>query len=157
MSFERGAEKAIEMEPVTASSPPVVNDSRWRQLRQLDQLSYPAVALWVTVLHSLFVVTWYLQLGSRKEYLAAIRFEFLLATCLVFICFSYLPVTRPSSHQNTILRPLWLFIVCLVLGLFMSEDFGASWDIFVDRLIKFASIGVFAVAFVRGPRQLKWF
>ena len=145
------------MEPVTASSPPVVTDSRWIQLRQLDQLSYPAVALWVTVLHSLFVVTWYLQLGSRKDYFNAIRFEFLLATCLVVLCFSYLPVTRPSSHQNTILRPLWLFIVCLVLGLFMSEDFAASWNIFVDRLVKFAFMGVFAVAFVRGPRQLKWF
>lgn len=128
-----------------------------KPLREPQEISYPRVAFGVTCLHCLFVVTWFLQLGSRKDFLGAIRFEFFLGTCLLLISFLFLPVATPSSHQKTILRPLWFFIASLVVGLLISENFTVSLDVVVDRVVKFAFMGVFAVAFVRGPRQLKWF
>ena len=126
-------------------------------MKESDVSSYPRVAFLVTLLHCLYVITWYLQLGSRKEYLAAIRFEFLLAGGLIFILLFYLPVTRPSPHQRQILRCMWLFILCLLVSVFFSYDFPRSWQVFVDRLVKFSFMGIFVIAFVRGPLQLKFF
>jgi len=121
-----------------------------------EENSYPRVALWVTLLHCLYVITWYLQLGSRRSILGAVRFEFILAAGLTLIAVWHLLNSKPSPQQGKLLKAVAFFVVCILLALPFSYDFPMSWQIFVDRMIKFSFMGLFIVAFVRGPLQL-WF
>jgi len=122
-----------------------------------NDLGYPTVAISVTLLHCIYVVTWYLQLGGRIGLLDTIRFEFLLAAALIFLLGAYLPIAEPSPFQRKILVMTYPFLCCIALGLLFSYDFETSWDVLVERFIKAVFFGIFIVAFVRGPTQLKFF
>jgi len=127
------------------------------RLTRNEVFSYPRISLWVTLFHCLYVITWYLQLGSRKDFLGAIRFEFLLAGGMTLIALFYLPITRPSPLQRRILKTVGFFFLSILLSLLFSYDFEISWQVFVNRVIKFSFMGFFIIVFVRGPRQLKFF
>jgi putative inorganic carbon (HCO3(-)) transporter len=104
----------------------------------------------------MFIITWFLQLGGRKEFLAAIRFELCLGVLLVVVSCFFLPIQHSDQSQKSVTRPLWFFIACLVWGMIISKDLDISIVIFWDRIVKFACMGLFMVAFVQGPKQLKW-
>ena len=118
--------------------------------------SYPFVPIWITLLQCIFIITWFLQLGGRKEFLAAIRFELCLGVLLVVVSCFFLPIQHSDQSQKSVTRPLWFFIACLIWGVIISKDLDISIVIFWDRIVKFACMGLFMVAFVQGPKQLKW-
>ncbi len=118
--------------------------------------SYPFVPIWITLLQCMFIITWFLQLGGRKEFLAAIRFELCLGVLLVVVSCFFLPIQHSDQSQKSVTRPLWFFIACLIWGVIISKDLDISIVIFWDRIVKFACMGLFMVAFVQGPKQLKW-
>lgn len=134
-----------------------IHESDLRIEATRNDLAYPTVAISVTLLHCIYVITYYLQLGGRIELLDTIRFEFLLAAGLIFVLGVYLPIAEPSPLQRNIFVMTYPFLCCLALGLLFSYDFQTSWDVFVDRFIKSVFFGIFIVAFVRGPTQLKFF
>jgi len=113
---------------------------------------YPHVPLVVTLLFCGYVVVWYLQVGYRIPALGAIRFEFIYGAILTVVAvLSGIPLRSPLTGFLAA-----LFLTMLV-ALPFSYDPTASYTIFVDRVLKFFVMAVFIIAFVRGPRQLKWF
>ncbi|MBE8716032.1 O-antigen ligase family protein [Cellvibrio polysaccharolyticus] len=104
------------------------------------------------ILFCIYIVTWYLQLGSRVGVLGAIRFEFLLGTFLLLVgFFKVFTVDKPSP-----LRPIIVFYIS-VLAFYsvFSYDRSNSIDIFYNRVVKFSMMALFFAAFVRTEWALR--
>ena len=100
-----------------------------------------------------YILTWYLQLGNRVGILGAIRFEFLLGFVLsLSALFTYF--SEPQKH-TALLKPTLFFLGILTLYTFLSYDFSFSWDVYFNRVVKFAMLGMFLSVFVRTPWALK--
>jgi O-antigen ligase len=98
----------------------------------------------------------YLQVGYRIPALGAIRFELLLGAVLGVFAVAVL------SQRSRFATPpvLWWTIALILIALVMVPASVApaySWDIFIDRVMKFAMMTVFIVAFASSPRALTWF
>jgi O-antigen ligase len=98
----------------------------------------------------LFIITWYLQLGSRIGLLGAIRFEFILGAFLSICAFLNYP-----SGSSPLRGPVVLFFGVLSLYTCFSYDFLFSWDIFFNRVVKFSMLALFFSVFIRTPWALK--
>lgn len=113
---------------------------------------YPHVPLLVTLLFCGYVVIWYLQIGYRFPALGAIRFEFIYAAVLTVVAVvSGVPLRSPLTGF------LVLLFITMLAGVPFSHDPTTSYNVFIDRVVKFFFMAVFIVAFVKGPRSLKWF
>lgn len=98
----------------------------------------------------------YLQVGYRIPFLGAMRFELILGALLGAFAVAVL------THRDQMMTsPVLGWIVALILmALIMVPASIApafSWNIFVDRVLKFAMMTVFIVAFASSPRALNWF
>lgn len=101
----------------------------------------------------LYILTWYLQLGNRISLLGTVRFEFLLGS-LLSVCAFY-AYAASKTTRSPFLGPV-LFFICILLGYtFFSYDFYYSWEIFFNRVVKFAMLAFFLAAFIRTPWALK--
>lgn len=105
------------------------------------------------ILTCVYIITWYLQLGDRIEFLKVIRFEFVLGLFLtVAAIFKYCSnKCKPSQLRAPILA--WM----ILLGLYtiFSYDIEKSWDIYFNRVIKFSMLALFISVFVQTERALK--
>jgi O-antigen ligase len=102
------------------------------------------------------VLHWYLQFGYRFPALGEMRSEFILGTFLTTLAaFSWL--ASPGGAKTNLSVWTALFFLCFLVQLPFSYDPETSWDVFVDRVIKFSMMALFIVAFVRSPRRLWWF
>ncbi len=117
---------------------------------------YDAVPLVFTGLFSLYVLTWFLELGKRIEMLGAIRFEFLLGAVLTAIAVPSL-LTSATRDDNPLPKYAIAYLVFVTLHLPLSQSFAVSWDTYVDRVLKFSCMTLFLWAFVRNPRTLRLF
>ncbi|QQG64700.1 O-antigen ligase family protein [Desulfobulbus oligotrophicus] len=113
---------------------------------------YQPNRLWV-YLTCIYILTWYLQLGLRVGLLGTIRFEFCLGAILSLAAFStYFSIPEKNSPLfGPVLFLLGIF-TCYTL---FSHDFSHSWNIYFDRVVKFAMLAVFLSVFVRTPWALK--
>lgn len=108
--------------------------------------------LWVTLTFSGFITLWYLQVSYRIPALGAVRFELLVPTALAVVALFCGQTLRSP------LTPFVLFLlVCIGVQVPLSADVSWSWTVFVDRVVKFAVVGLLIARFVTGPRELKWF
>lgn len=100
-----------------------------------------------------YILTWYLQLNSRVEFFGSIRFEFLLGA---FLSISAL-VTLTSSQmkRSPLINSTFFFLTILFCYTIFSYDVKYSWDIFLNRGLKFAMLALFFTAFIRTPWALK--
>ncbi|HNY89644.1 MAG TPA: O-antigen ligase family protein [Methanoregulaceae archaeon] len=117
-------------------------------------IDYPHVSAAVVLLFCGYVVCWYLQIGHRVPFLGKIRFEFIYAALLIALAFFS---TGLSNLRSPLLKYLVLLFVCFVIAIPFSYDFQTSWNVFVDRVVKFAFMAVFIAAFVKSPRHMKFF
>lgn len=118
------------------------------------QEDYPSVPLWALLFFSGYVIVWYLQVGERIDALGAIRIEFIyaaLATCVAILLIGNIEINSPLNGY------LIAYLVVLLIQVPLSRDFDASWNIFINRIVKFAFLGFFIVAFVKSPRGLRFF
>ena len=116
--------------------------------------AYPYIDKAILLFFCGYVIMWYLQLGDRIEQLGSIRFEFICATILIVLAFS----STPKINLNApVLGPIVAYFIILVIQIPFSQDFPISWAIFVDRVIKFAFMAFFIIAFVRSPDHLRFF
>lgn len=117
-------------------------------------VEYPYVGKTLLLLFCGYVLTWYLQLGYRIPALGDIRFEFIYALVLTALAF----LATPKIDTKC---PLLPYVVCyflvIVIQVPFSHDPGRSWDVFVDRIVKFAFMAFFIVSFVRSPNNMKYF
>jgi hypothetical protein len=86
--------------------------------------------------------------------LGAIRVELIYALLLTAVAFLFTPQIDSSCP---IIPYMLLYIIVIAVQVPFSYDFDTSWDIFIDRIIKFAFMAFFIVAFVRSPTHLKFF
>lgn len=98
----------------------------------------------------LFIVTWYTQLGNRIGLLGAIRFEFILGAFLSVCAF-----LNYSAEASPLRGPVLFFLGVLSLYTCFSFDFFHSWDIFLNRVVKFSMLALFFSVFIRTPWALK--
>ncbi len=124
-----------------------------------DKVVYPEyqhVPRLVLLLFCAYVIIWYLQVGTRISALGAIRIELLVACILIPLAF----VTHSKSEirvDPSLLRLIIGYFVLLFLMTIFSYDFQTSWNIFFNRVLKFAFMAFFIVCFVKSPTGLKFF
>lgn len=123
-------------------------------IENIEINEYPEVSKAWIVLFCAYVFVWYLQLGSRWSTLDAIRFEFVLAIVLIF---GLIVLPENQRNRNPLLPYIVAYFSVLVFQILISQNFEVSWRIFVDRIVKFAFMGVFISAYVRSPRHLLYF
>jgi putative inorganic carbon (HCO3(-)) transporter len=113
---------------------------------------YDYVSSLVMLLFCGYVVQWYLQLSVRMPALGAMRFEFVYAAALgALAIFKGIPLSTPITV------PLLAFFGATYLQVLFSQAYDESYNIFIDRVLKFFCMTVFIAAFVKGPKHLKWF
>jgi len=124
--------------------------------RKREQMSveYPYISKTLLVLFCGYVVIWYLQIGYRFPALGAIRFEFLYASALTLFAVLFTP---KIDTKFPLLPLIVLYVIILVIQIPFSYDLNTSWNVFVNRIVKFAFFSFFIVCFVRSPTHLKYF
>ena len=119
--------------------------------------AYPTQAILLTLLFSLYVVSWWLEVAKRIDFLAQIRFEFLLAAALGGIAMVKLGDRKPGNPDKArIINSLILYLMALAFSLLLSKDFDISWEIFFNRVLKLSVMTLFINVFVCSPQHL-WF
>lgn len=123
-------------------------------LKFLDKYEkgYPKVNNFVLLLFCGYVIIWYLQVGYRIPALGAIRIELLWALMLTAI--ALLSPDKPNYMQNPLSGIVMLFFLCMAIQVPFSYVPEHSWNVFFNRVIKFAFMAFFIVSFVRSPKGL---
>lgn len=117
---------------------------------------YPKIATPLTLLFSLLTVSWWLEVGLRIQFLAAIRFEFLLAGAAGAIAvFRSISSPKKPNENADILRCIVLFVGVLFISMPLAADFQSAWTVFVNRVVKYAIIGVLVSHYVISPLTLR--
>lgn len=129
-----------------------------REAKRLLAGPYVEPPLLITATFLLFVVVKYMQWGARREIFAVIRFEFMLALALTVVCVA-MQVQYKFDFRRQMGVIVW--VVLLFVAMLIEIPFAAvgprAWNLFFDRVIKFAMLTVFLAVFVRSPRTLLWF
>lgn len=120
-----------------------------------ESVSFPDINKFVLLFFCGYVFIWYLQIGHRIPLLGQIRFEFIYAFLLAILAFIFTP--RFETARNPLLPLLLLYFAAIAIQVPFSYDYEKSSLVFVDRVLKFAAMAFFIVAFVRSPKHLKWF
>ncbi len=102
-----------------------------------------------------FMAAQFLQVAVRIDFLAAIRFEFVLGALLSIIAVFSLIVHK---DEGTILRKyIILYYIVLIIQIPFSFDYDSSVNFFIDRVFKFSMLALFIVAFIRSPKAFNFF
>lgn len=118
--------------------------------------AYHAGNRFVFIAFLIYVVYWYLQGGQRFPILGEIRFELIAGLMLgAFAVHNYLvnPCRKPSGIGYWVAFLLATFVLMTIF----SAVPAFSFDILVDRIIKFALFGFMIAAFSTTPRRLALF
>lgn len=118
--------------------------------------SYYHSSLIVFILFLGYVVYWYLQGGYRFPILGAIRFEFLLGSVLSIAGIqSYF--SNPNREHSGLSYWVGLLFFIMIIMVAFSYVPAISYDVFIDRVFKFAMLGFFIAALVTTPMRLGFF
>lgn len=135
--------------------------SRQRSKAQIEQPEYTIVPKGIFAVFLAFVVFLYLQGGFRVPALGAIRFEALVAVVLLVTALTIRkpePVRlRRRTPPSSIITWIIALFVLMLVHVLISADTALSWNIFVDRVFKFALFGFLITSFVTNPVALKLF
>ena len=119
---------------------------------ELERIGYDKTPTFILMVFWVYVVAWFLQLGSRIHFLGAIRIELVLAVSLVGLSFM---VRRQrikiKSNLPAFIAGYYFFVSITLL---YSYDPDSSWTIYVDRFVKFSFMAFFIVLYVRSPLTL---
>src|SRR5262245_48006898 len=111
-------------------------------------LEYQAGSSFFFGLMLLYVLYFYLQGGFRFEALGRIRFELILGSLLIVgSVLSLGKVKAPREKSGVVGWIIAMFAIAAVMTL-VSQSFIVSWDLFLDRIIKFGMMSLFISALV---------
>lgn len=115
---------------------------------------FPETSSIVLLLFCGYVLTWYLQIGYRIEFLGKIRFEFIYAFCLG--CIVVLQKNKFICDKKLVWATFLLYL-SMIIQIPFSYDFNLSYNVFLDRVVKFSVMAIFIISFVRQPKHLAFF
>lgn len=122
-------------------------------LRKNDR-DYPYVSNFALLALCGYVLIWYLQMGYRIPFLGKIRIEFISAAFLsVYAIFSIGKI----ELNCPVIKGVLLLYLAIVIQLPFAHDSFRSWNVFVDRIVKFSFMAFFIICFVKSPKQLVFF
>jgi putative inorganic carbon (hco3(-)) transporter len=122
------------------------------QLLGRREEGYPQVSNLVLLGFCGYVIIWYLQIGYRIPFLGEIRIEFIWA--LVLTAIALMTSGRPKLMDNPLSGVVILLLLAMAVQVPMSYVPQHSWDVFYNRVIKFAFMAFFIVNFARSPKGL---
>ena len=106
-------------------------------------------------LYLIFVVSWFLHLGTRVPVLGAIRFDLMLVVLLTVLALASRPTERtPTTATDKLLRVLILYAI---LTIPFVEWPGSVLRVGIQEFIKAIVFYYFTVAFVRTESDLRKF
>src|SRR5262249_40503640 len=88
----------------------------------------------------------------RSPALGAIRLELCYGIVLAVIA-----VFQQPSLSSPATGMMLALLGCMAIQVPFSYDVATSSDVFVDGVLKFCFMAIFIVAFVKSPRELRWF
>ena len=118
--------------------------------------AYPSSSNFALILFAIYVPTWFVEIGKRVHVLGAIRFEFVLGAILGLLAVFSL-IRAGKDRINPLFPYIVLYFVVLFMQLPFSQNFEVSWNIFVDRIVKFSFMALFIMSFIRNPFALRLF
>jgi len=107
----------------------------------------------ILVLFLGYVAYIYLQGGYRYPLLGEIRFEFILGAVLGVLSLLTLSQRR-DLKASAVLRWMILLVVMALIMVPASVAPMFSWNVFIDRVVKFAMMTLFIIAFASSPRTM---
>ena len=118
-------------------------------------IEYPEFKPLLALLFFGYVSAFFLQIGSRIDIFGAIRLEFLLAATLLLLSILYDPKTKyPPSKLSGLLTA---YILLVVIQVPLSVDVSFSWNVFLERFLKFSVMAFFIARFVNSPKMIMVF
>jgi O-antigen ligase len=127
-------------------------------MKPTDSLTpYPTISKPATVIFSLWVLAYWLELGLRIPALATIRFEFLVAGIAIAIAIAK-PHKRPRGEKGLngqVLGSGAAFILVLLFSMPLSVNLEVSWPEFVNHVVKFSVLGLLISYYVASPFTLR--
>lgn len=103
----------------------------------------------------IYIASWFLQIGNRFSILGSIRFEFFLAAFLtaasVFKLFTDTD-KNPSARKFT--TSIFIFYLFLFIFSIFSYDQSHSWNVFIERVVKFSLVGLFISTWTRNTSDM---
>lgn len=122
-------------------------------LRQFDE-DFPHVSNLALLSFCGYVIIWYLQIGYRIPFLGKIRFEFIYAALLsLYLIFFGGKIELDCPVFNTII----LLFLAMIIQIPFSYNVQHSYEIFIDRVLKFSFMAIFIVGFIKSPKHLIFF
>ncbi len=120
--------------------------------------SYDQVVWFVFAVFLVFVLARYMQWGARRDFLAAIRIEFLTGGMVVLA--SVMQMANLGTIQEGS-RRVFMAIGALLLMIAVQVPFAANRPlatiVFQDRVIKFAMLALLIAVQVRSPKTMRLF
>ena len=118
-------------------------------------IEYPEFKPLLALVFFGYVSAFFLQIGSRIDIFGAIRLEFLLAATLLLLSILYDPKTKyPPSKLSGLLTA---YILLVVIQVPLSVDVSFSWNVFLERFLKFSVMAFFIARFVNSPKMIMVF
>ena len=118
-------------------------------------IEYPEFKPLLALVFFGYVSAFFLQIGSRIDIFGAIRLEFLLAATLLVLSILYDPkIKYPPSKLSGLLA---VYILLVVIQVPLSVDVSFSWNVFLERFLKFSVMAFFIARFVNSPKMIMVF
>ncbi len=116
----------------------MIREKPWSEFRSFFQGSM------LSYLTGLYVFAHYLELSDRMPALQVIRFHFLLGAIIAFWCFSKI-ISAPSTaaEKPKVITAAYLLLATFAFYSVFTMAPGYSFDIFIDRGLKFAMMAMF--------------
>ena len=105
-----------------------------------------------------FIFARYIVLGARRDWLAAIRLEFLLGSALIIVAVALASGQGfQYSRSRGIIAGISLLFVAMLVQLPFAADPPRAEFIMNERVMKFAVLTLLIAVFVHSPRMMEWF
>lgn len=124
------------------------SNSKWR--------NYSFVSPFISVMFSVYVVIWYLEIGKRYSLLGSMRVEFIVGLFLTVFAVYMCSVSNEPVGDKLGVYIVFYFLL-LLIQLPLAYSILISWDVFFNRILKFACMALFITAFVKSPDAMRLF
>lgn len=132
--------------------------------RRKIETEYPRVNLGLTAMFSALMLSYWLEVGLRVQFLGSIRIEFVLAGALAVAAIVRRSLANDRIKRNrsevadgsaSIAVSALALLAVVGVGVPFSIDKSLSWQLYVDRMLKPAVIGALIAAYVVSPSTLR--